>query len=69
MREYRARHDLRQHDLADMLGWSQSVVARMESSAVLPQISTIRHLAKVLGVQFTITLYADSRPLKIEYDW
>lgn len=53
---YRAEHGLSQAALARMLGMRQPGVARLESGAHEPTISTLQRLARHLGVKFHITI-------------
>ena len=59
---YRIEHDLTQAELAKMLGWTQSVVARLESGEREPAIMTLQHLVRCLGTTATIAI----RPERVE---
>ena len=48
---YRLQKGWSQKQLAAELGTSQSYIARLEAGAIDPQLSTVRRLAAVLGVQ------------------
>jgi DNA-binding XRE family transcriptional regulator len=47
---YRLRKGWSQKQLAERASTSQSYIARLESGAVDPQVSTLRRLAEVLGM-------------------
>ncbi len=47
---YRRRHRLTQRQLAQLLGWRQSHVSRLELGRVDPQLPTIEQLADRLGL-------------------
>lgn len=54
--QYRAEHGLSQAALARMLGMQQSAIARIEAGVHEPTISTLRHLAQTLDMEFHITI-------------
>jgi transcriptional regulator with XRE-family HTH domain len=56
---YRIDHDLTQAELADVLGWKQSVVARLESGEREPSMATLRRLVERLGSTATIAIRPD----------
>src|SRR5437870_5294103 len=58
---YRKRHGLTQTQLAEQLGWRQSVVARLESGEREPSIATLHHLVERLGARARI----DIRPERV----
>jgi transcriptional regulator with XRE-family HTH domain len=45
---------LTQAELAQMLGTTQSAIARLESGTITPTVDTLCRLADVLGMQFEI---------------
>jgi transcriptional regulator with XRE-family HTH domain len=53
---YRQRHGLSQRDLAALLEWSPSVVARLELAQHDPRMSTLDHLAARLGLEVDIVI-------------
>jgi transcriptional regulator with XRE-family HTH domain len=53
---YRIENDLTQTELADRLGWPQSVVARLESGDREPSMSTLHRLVERLGTTATIAI-------------
>jgi transcriptional regulator with XRE-family HTH domain len=53
VKELRKERVLTQHMLADESGVSQVAIARIERNQVEPHVSTIRKLAKALGVDPT----------------
>jgi transcriptional regulator with XRE-family HTH domain len=53
---YRARHGLTQTQLAELLDWKQSVVARLESGEREPALATLQHLMERLGGTATIAI-------------
>jgi transcriptional regulator with XRE-family HTH domain len=50
LKDLRFRAGLTQQELADEAGTTQTTVARIERDAVEPEVTTIRKLAKALGV-------------------
>jgi transcriptional regulator with XRE-family HTH domain len=52
----RTRANLTQAELAKKMGTSQSTIARLESGAAKPSLSTLRRLAKATGMQLKISL-------------
>jgi ribosome-binding protein aMBF1 (putative translation factor) len=64
---YRRDRELTQVALAKQLGWTQSVVARLESGEHEPSIATLRHLVERLGT----TARIDIRPegVAVHFSW
>ena len=60
----RTRAKLTQAELAKKLGTSQSTIARLESGAAKPSLSTLRRLAQATGMRLKITLEPKSRSKK-----
>ena len=58
----RTRANLSQQELADRMGTSQSTIARLESGASKPSISTLERIAKATGTKVRISLEPDVRP-------
>lgn len=56
---YRRDRGLTQVALAKLLGWKQSVVARLESGEHEPSLPTLRHLVGQLGASARIDLHSD----------
>jgi ribosome-binding protein aMBF1 (putative translation factor) len=56
----RARAGLSQGEVAERMGTTQSVVARLESGRNAPNLRTIRRYAEAVGARLTIRL--DARP-------
>jgi transcriptional regulator with XRE-family HTH domain len=54
VRELRESRSMSQHDLALKMGTSQSTIARLEAGGVDPKLSTVRRIAEVFGVPFTV---------------
>ncbi|MBI3922371.1 MAG: helix-turn-helix transcriptional regulator [Armatimonadetes bacterium] len=52
---YRIAAGWTQRDLAERLGMTQSVVARLESGARLPTVGNLHRIAAVLGVEFIVS--------------
>jgi len=48
---YRLQRGWSQKEFAALLGTSQSYVARLEAGSIDPQVSTVKRLAAVLGVE------------------
>lgn len=63
--EYRRQRDITQVELGAILGWPQSVIARLEAGQREPSFSTIRRLASALNVTITITTKPGSSTLSI----
>lgn len=53
---YRRDHDLTQTELAELLGWKQPAVARLESGEHEPSLSTLHHLIERLGTRARIDI-------------
>jgi transcriptional regulator with XRE-family HTH domain len=53
---YRQKHRLTQTELARILGWQQSVVARLESGDREPSFATLHRLAERLGATARIDI-------------
>lgn len=53
---YRAEHELTQSQLAALVGMPQPQIARLEEGEVEPRMSTLRRIAKALGVDLRIDL-------------
>lgn len=60
VRSLRATAGLTQKELAERMGSSQSVVARLEGGGVFPTIETLERVAAALGAQLDIVLRAGS---------
>jgi HTH-type transcriptional regulator / antitoxin HipB len=54
IRRLRTECGLSQRQLAELLGVSQSVVARLEAGGVEPRLSTLDRVAKALGVELEV---------------
>jgi transcriptional regulator with XRE-family HTH domain len=54
--EARARAGLTQAEVAERMGTSQSTVARLESGAAKPSLSTLRRFAQATGARVRIAL-------------
>ena len=53
---YRLEHDLTQTELAQLLGWTQPIVARLEGGEREPSIATLHRLVARLGTTATISI-------------
>lgn len=60
----RTRANLTQAELAEKMGTSQSTIARLESGAAKPSLSTLRRYAKATGARLKITLEPKARSKK-----
>ena len=60
----RARANLTQAELAAKMGTSQSTVARLESGAAKPSLTTLQRYAKATGARLKITLEPKPRTKK-----
>lgn len=60
----RTRAKLTQAELAERMGTSQSTVARLESGAAKPSLSTLRRLAQATGMRLKISLEPKVRSKK-----
>jgi len=54
--QYRRDHNLTQTELAQLLGWKQPAVARLESGEHEPSVSTLHHLIERLGARARIDI-------------
>lgn len=62
--EARSRAGLTQAELAKRMGTSQSTVARLESGAAKPSLSTLKRFAQATGARVRITLEVKPRSKK-----
>ena len=60
----RTRANLTQAELAEKMGTSQSTIARLESGAAKPSLSTLRRLAQATGTRLKISLEPKARSKK-----
>lgn len=60
----RTRANLTQAELAKKMGTSQSTIARLESGAAKPSLSTLRRLAQATGMRLKISLEPKTRSKK-----
>lgn len=58
----RAHADLTQEQLAERMGTTQAVVARLESGRVLPSTRTLKRFAEATGTRLTISFQARDEP-------
>jgi HTH-type transcriptional regulator/antitoxin HipB len=54
VRRLRAERGLSQQELAERIGVTQSVVARLEAGGVEPRLSTLDRVAQALGVELEV---------------
>jgi transcriptional regulator with XRE-family HTH domain len=59
--EARTKAHLSQQELATRMGTSQSTIARLESGASKPTLSTLERIAKATGTKVRVSLEPDSR--------
>jgi transcriptional regulator with XRE-family HTH domain len=59
--EARTKANLSQQELASRMGTSQSTIARLESGASRPTLSTLERIAKATGTKVRISLEPDLR--------
>ena len=57
----RTKAHLSQQELAARMGTSQSTIARLESGASKPTLSTLERIAKATGTKVRISLEPDAR--------
>lgn len=62
---YRKRKHVTQLELANKLGWTQSMVARLERGERVPRLATLKHLSSTLGVRFKISINVDDHNVRI----
>lgn len=60
----RTRANLTQAELAEKMDTSQSTIARLESGAASPSLSTLRRLAQATGMQLKLSLEPKAPPRK-----
>jgi len=60
----RTRANLTQAELAEKMGTSQSTIARLESGAAKPSLSTLRRLAQATGMGLKISMEPKPRSKK-----
>ncbi|MGI8552816.1 MAG: helix-turn-helix domain-containing protein [Dehalococcoidia bacterium] len=53
---YRGEHGLSQKQLAELAGWKQPQVARLELGEHNPTIDTLVHLSRILGVEYLVDI-------------
>lgn len=58
VRRLRIERGLSQQELAERIGLSQSVIARLEAGGVEPRLSTLDRVAKALGVEVEVRFLA-----------
>jgi len=58
----RARAGLTQSDVAERMGTSQSVIARLEGGARMPSMRTVQRYAEALGAKAVIRIETAERP-------
>ena len=51
LKKYRLKHNLKQSEMAEMIGTSQSYYSRIETEKAQPDINIIRKIAKALHVE------------------
>ena len=61
---YRKHHNPTQTELAELLGWKQSAVARLESGEHEPSVSTLHHLIERLGSRARIDIQPEGVALR-----
>jgi len=61
---YRKDRNLTQTDLAELLGWRQPAVARLESGEHEPSVSTLHHLIERLGTRARIDIQPEGVALR-----
>lgn len=49
IKEQRLRKGMTQEELAEAMGYSRSLIARMETGRTVPNINEIKEIAKILG--------------------
>ena len=54
--KYRTQHELTQTQLAQQVGTTQSVIARLETAERPPSLSTLAKLSRGLGITFHINI-------------
>ena len=59
--EARTKANLSQYELAARMGTSQSTIARLESGASKPTLSTLERIARATGTKVRISLEPDLR--------
>jgi len=59
---YRAKHKLSQRKLAEVLGWKPAQVARLELGEHSPNITTLLHLSRRLGLRFAMSIGPSGSP-------
>jgi transcriptional regulator with XRE-family HTH domain len=62
---YRRDHGLSQRELANLLGWKQPAVARLESGEHEPSLSTLRHMVERLGSRVRIDIEPEGYAMHI----
>lgn len=63
--KYRADHGLSQRKLADVLGWKQPAVARLELGEYNPSFATLCDLAQKMALEFVL----DITPKGLDTAW
>lgn len=58
VRRLRLERGLSQQELAERIGLSQSVIARLEAGGVEPRLSTLDRVAEALGVELDVRFLA-----------
>ena len=60
--EHRLRRRLSQTELAELVGTTQSSIARLESGGRPPRIDTLRRIAEALDCELVVTLRPRTNP-------
>ncbi|GAC1352891.1 MAG: helix-turn-helix transcriptional regulator [Polyangiales bacterium] len=60
----RAKAKLSQAELAERMGTSQSTIARLESGAAKPSLSTLERFARATGTRVRVSLVPTAPPKK-----
>ncbi|MGH2353511.1 MAG: helix-turn-helix domain-containing protein [Chloroflexota bacterium] len=66
VRAWREAHQMTQRELAKRLGWEQPAVARLESGAVAPTLTTLALLAERLVVRVAVAPGSDGPAVTLE---
>jgi transcriptional regulator with XRE-family HTH domain len=64
----RVRAGLTQQEMAQRMGTTQSVIARLERGGRSPNVNTLRRLAEVTGSRLVVRLHADDLAIKSKHN-
>ena len=62
--EARSKADMTQEQVAEAMGTTQTVIARLESGRTMPSTRTLERFAKATGMRLRITFEPEKKPAR-----